>query len=225
MNLKKKLLNFKKMLFNKKFVLLLSFIFILFIFEHKKLNAIDPVVIGKKYQSDFEFNASVLDSLTKLKTEEIYIDKDIRTKIKEKSKIKKSNEKRKIIKETNKIVERKKTYTYINKENLNTLNKVEILFNTNSSNIQNIESDKIKRFIEERKNKKKLFLKITSYAKTKKTGGNDVSRRISLDRAINIRSKLINLGIPPENLIVKALGNVDKTNTKNKVDIEVIKKI
>mgnify|MGYP006396058745 FL=1 len=213
------------MLFNKKFVLLLSFIFILFIFEHKKLNAIDPVVIGKKYQSDFEFNASVLDSLTKLKTEEIYIDKDIRTKIKEKSKIKKSNEKRKIIKETNKIVERKKTYTYINKENLNTLNKVEILFNTNSSNIQNIESDKIKRFIEERKNKKKLFLKITSYAKTKKTGGNDVSRRISLDRAINIRSKLINLGIPPENLIVKALGNVDKTNTKNKVDIEVIKKI
>ena len=131
MNLKKKLLNFKNMLFNKKFVLLLSFIFILFIFEHKKLNAIDPVVIGKKYQSDFEFNASVLDSLTKLKTEEIYIDKDIRTKIKEKSKIKKSNEKRKIIKETNKIVERKKTYTYINKENLNTLNKVEILFNTN----------------------------------------------------------------------------------------------
>ena len=225
MNLKKKLLNFKNMLFNKKFVLLLSFIFILFIFEHKKLNAIDPVVIGKKYQRDFEFNASVLDSLTKLKTEEIYIDKDIRTKIKEKSKIKKSNEKRKIIKETNKIVERKKTYTYINKENLNTLNKVEILFNTNSSNIQNIESDKIKRFIEERKNKKKLFLKITSYAKTKKTGGNDVSRRISLDRAINIRSKLINLGIPPENLIVKALGNVDKTNTKNKVDIEVIKKI
>ena len=225
MNLKKKLLNFKNMLFNKKFVLLLSFIFILFIFEHKKLNAIDPVVIGKKYQSDFEFNASVLDSLTKLKTEEIYIDKDIRTKIKEKSKIKESNEKKKIIKETNKNVEEKKTYTYINKENLNTLNKVEILFNTNSSNIQNIESDKIKRFIEERKNKKKLFLKITSYAKTKKTGGNDVSRRISLDRAINIRSKLINLGIPPENLIVKALGNVDKTNTKNKVDIEVIKKI
>ena len=104
----------------------------------------------------------------------------------------------------------KKLTQYINKENLNTLNKVEILFNTNSSNIQNIESDKIKRFIEERKNKKKLFLKITSYAKTKKTGGNAASRRISLDRAINIRSKLINLGIPPENLIVKALGNVDK---------------
>ena len=207
------------MLFNKKFVLLLSFIFILFIFEHKKLNAIDPVVIGKKYQSDFEFNASVLDSLTKLKTEKIYIDKDIRTKIKE------SNEKKKIIKETNKNVEEKKTYTYINKENLNTLNKVEILFNTNSSNIQNIESDKIKRFIEERKNKKKLFLKITSYAKTKKTGGNAASRRVSLDRAINVRSKLISLGIPPENLIVKALGNVDKTNTKNKVDIEVIKRI
>ena len=108
MNLKKKLLNFKNMLFNKKFVLLLSFIFILFIFEHKKLNAIDPVVIGKKYQSDFEFNASVLDSLTKQKTEEIYIDKDIRTKIKEKSKIKKSNEKRKIIKETNKNCRKKK---------------------------------------------------------------------------------------------------------------------
>ena len=219
MNLKKKLLNFKNMLFNKKFVLLLSFIFILFIFEHKKLNAIDPVVIGKKYQSDFEFNASVLDSLTKLKTEKIYIDKDIRTKIKE------SNEKKKIIKETNKNVGEKKTYTYINKENLNTLNKIEIFFNTNSSNIQNIGSDKIKKFIEERKNKKKLFLKITSYAKTKKTGGNAASRRVSLDRAINVRSKLISLGIPPENLIVKALGNVDKTNTKNKVDIEVIKKI
>ena len=46
-----------------------------------------------------------------------------------------------------------------------------------------------------------------------------------MDRAINVRSKLISLGIPPENLIVKALGNVEKTNTKNKVDIEVIKKI
>ena len=213
------------MLSNNKLIFLLSIVLLFFIFDYKKLNAVEPVEIGKKYQSDFEFNSSVLNNLTKLKTEEIYIDRDIRNKKKEKSKIKKKNNNKETIKEINKNVKEKKTYSYINNENLNTLNNIEILFKANSSNIEDAETNKIKNFVENQKNKKRLFLKITSYAKTKKTGGNDASRRISLDRAINVRSKLITLGVPPQNLIVKALGNVDKTNTKNKVDIEVIKKI
>jgi len=85
--------------------------------------------------------------------------------------------------------------------------------------------EKIKKFIDGQENKTKLVLKITSYAKNQKTGGDDNSRRLSLDRAINIRSKLINLGVAPENLIVKAFGSVDKNNIKNKVDIEIVKKI
>ena len=40
-----------------------------------------------------------------------------------------------------------------------------------------------------------------------------------------MRSKLINLGVAPENLIVKAFGSVDKNNIKNKVDIEIVKRI
>ena len=63
-----------------------------------------------------------------------------------------------------------------------------------------------------------------AYAKSKNDDDNDSSRRISLDRAINIRSNIIDAGVPPENLIVKALGNLKKKNSDNKVVIEVIKK-
>ena len=63
-----------------------------------------------------------------------------------------------------------------------------------------------------------------SYAKSKNDDDNDSSRRISLDRAINIRSSIIDAGVPPENLIVKALGNLKNKNSDNKTVIEVIKK-
>ena len=212
------------MLFSKNLIFLLSFLFIFFIFEYKKLNAIEPVQIGKHYQENIEVNFSVIDKLSKLGEKKIYINKDIRTPATKKIETQRNNEGKKI-KKTNKNIKEKKTYTYINKTNLNNLNKIEIFFNLNSSNLQDIESNKIKNFIEKRKNKKKLFLQISSYAKTKKTGGDDASRRVSLDRAINVRSKLISLGVSPENLIVKAFGNINKNNIKNKVDIEVIKKI
>ena len=63
-----------------------------------------------------------------------------------------------------------------------------------------------------------------AYAKSKNNNDNDSSRRVSLDRAINIRSSIIDAGVPPENLIVKALGNLKNKNSSNKADIEIIEK-
>ena len=203
------------MLYKKNIFLLLSLVLIFVISVHIRLSAIESVKIGKHYQEDIEINFSVIDRMFEPEEEKIYINKDVRAKIKKKGKIK----------NTNKNIKENKTYTYINKTNLNNLNKIEIFFKSNSSNIKGTEEEKIKKFIDGQENKTKLVLKITSYAKNQKTGGDDNSRRLSLDRAINIRSKLINLGVAPENLIVKAFGSVDKNNIKNKVDIEIVKKI
>ena len=223
-NLKQELFKLVRMLYKKNIFLLLSLVLIFVISVHIRLNAIEPVKIGKHYQEDIEINFSVIDRMFEPEEEKIYINKDVRTKIKKKVEAQKNNKKGKI-KNTNKNIKENKTYTYINKTNLNNLNKIEIFFKSNSSNIKDTEEEKIKRFIDGQENKTKLVLKITSYAKNQKTGGDDNSRRLSLDRAINIRSKLINLGVAPENLIVKAFGNVDKNNIKNKVDIEIVKKI
>ena len=211
------------MLFNKRKIFALIFIFVFFVFDYKNIKAIEPVEIGEPNKEKIEINLSILDEMSVFEGNEIKIDKDVRTKIK-KTRIQKNNKEIKE-KKTYKNIKKKQKYSYIDKSNTNYLNKIEIFFESNSSNIKKIEAKKIKNFIEKKENKNKLALKITAYAKTKQTGGNDSSRRLSLDRAINVRSELINNGILPENLIVKALGNLKKNNTKNKVDIEVIEKI
>ena len=80
--------------------------------------------------------------------------------------------------------------------------------------------DKIRNFVNNQTDKKNLTFKITSYAQTNKT--EDVSRRLSLDRAINIRSIIMKEGVPARNLIVKSFG--DFKNKENKVIIEFEKK-
>ena len=75
-------------------------------------------------------------------------------------------------------------------------------------------------FINNQSDKKKSQFKITSYDRTDKTA--DISRRLSLDRAINIRSILIKEGVPARNLIVKSFGDVK--NKENKVIIKFEKK-
>ena len=187
-NLKQELFKLVRMLYKKNIFLLLSLVLIFVISVHIRLNAIESVKIGKHYQEDIEINFSVIDRMFEPEEEKIYINKDVRTKIKKKIEAQKNNKKGKI-KNTNKNIKENKTYTYINKTNLNNLNKIEIFFKSNSSNIKDTEEEKIKKFIDGQENKTKLVLKITSYAKNQKTGGDDNSRRLSLDRAINIRSK------------------------------------
>ena len=118
-----------------------------------------------------------------------------------------------------------KSYAYIDDNKyIDNLNKISILFDENSANIKESELNKIKNFLNKQENKDKLYLKIMAYAKSKKDNDNDSSRRVSLDRAINIRSSIIDEGVPPENLIVKALGNLKNKNSSNKADIEIIEK-
>lgn len=195
---------------------------IFFFLVHGKLFSIEPIEIGKPYQDKMEINFSILDTLIEGKTEEIYIDKDVRTKIKN---IKKNIETVKKPKEKNIKEEsaEKKIYAYVNEKNINNYkNKIEIFFESNSSNIKDVEKNKITKFMEQHENKEKINLKITAYAKSK--NGDEVARRVSLDRAINIRSEILNSGVPAENLIVKAFGDTKKNNLENKVIIEVSKK-
>ena len=152
---------------------------------------IDPVEIGKKYQEDLEINLSIIENLRKeYKNEEIKIKKDVRRKIKEKENVIKKN------------------------------NEIQIIFNSETSNLKNEDANKIRNFINNKIDKKNSYFKITSYAKTDKT--TDISRRLSLDSAINIRSILLKEGIPAKNLIVKSFG--DAKNKENKVIIKFEKK-
>tara|TARA_B100000315_G_C14515079_1_gene558785 strand:- start:209 stop:853 length:645 start_codon:yes stop_codon:yes gene_type:complete len=214
-------------MFNKKKIISLT-IFSFFLIINKNCYSIDPVEIGKYYQKDVEVNFSVLEKIKENKEKIISIKKDIRTKIK-KDYLETSNDKE-IVKNKNKEKKTKKdfknkSYAYIDENKYNdNISKISIFFDENSATIKKTELNNIKKFLNKKGNKDKLYLKIMAYAKSKNDDDNDSSRRISLDRAINIRSNIIDAGVPPENLIVKALGNLKKKNSDNKVVIEVIKK-
>ena len=192
------------------------------IFIHNSILAIEPVEIGKPYQKDVEVNLSIIESINQnTKEEKIKIDKDIRTKIKKKAKesleIKTKNTDEKGIK-TDDFVEKK--FARIKEIIEKTPNEIQIIFNSETSNLKDEDANKIRNFINNKIDKKNSYFKITSYAKTDKT--TDISRRLSLDRAINIRSILLKEGIPAKNLIVKSFG--DAKNKENKVIIKFEKK-
>ena len=172
--------------------------------------AIDPVEIGKFKQKNIETNLSILDNLNQpINKEKFEIKKDIRTKIKKKEKVS--------IKTKNSI---EKKLARINKRTESIMSQIQIFFNSETANLKEADIKKIKNFINNQAGKKTLNFKITSYAKTDKT--EDVSRRLSLDRAINIRTILMKEGVPARNLIVKSFG--DAKNKENKVIIEFEKK-
>jgi len=182
--------------------------------------AIDPVEIGTKIKNDVEINFSILENLNKnFRNEEIKIKKDIRTKIKKKenTKSKIKNDRKEKIKYDN-LKENK--FARIKEPKSHITNQIQILFDLKTANIDDKMSNKIKNFINKQINKEGLNFKITSYANTDK--GDDISRRLSLDRAINIRSIILNEGIPARNLIVKSFGHMK--NKENKVIIEFEKK-
>ena len=171
--------------------------------------AIDPVEIGFG-QKNIEINLSILDNLNQdMNKEKFEIKKDIRTKIKKKENVS--------IKTENYI---EKKLARINKRTESIISQIQIFFNSETANLKENDIKKIKNFINNQAGKKTLNFKITSYAKTDKT--EDVSRRLSLDRAVNIRTILMKEGVPARNLIVKSFG--DTKNKENKVIIEFEKK-
>ena len=181
------------------------------IFIHNSILAIDPVVIGTKYQNDIDVNLSIIENLNQNKEEKIKIDRDIRTKIKKKAK-------EGVEIKTDDFVEKK--FARIKEIIEKAPNEIQIIFNSETSNLKDEDANKIRNFINNKIDKKNSYFKITSYAKTDKT--TDVSRRLSLDRAINIRSILIKEGVPAKNLIVKSFGDVK--NKENKAIIKFEKK-
>ena len=192
------------------------------IFIHNDIFAIDPVEIGKPYQKDIEINLSIIENLNQgFKEEKIKIDKDIRTKIKKKVKesveIRTKNTGKKEIR-TDGFIEKK--FARIGEIIEKAPDEIQIIFNSETSNLRDEDANKIRNFINNQTDKKNSQFKITSYAKTDKTA--DISRRLSLDRAINIRSILIKEGVPAKNLIVKSFGDVK--NKENKVIIKFEKK-
>ena len=198
----------------------LVFFIITFSFLSNFSLAIDPVEIGKFKQKNIETNLSILDNLNQaINKEKFEIKKDIRTKIKKKENvsIKTKNTNIEEIKTKN-SVERK--LARINKRTESIASQIQIMFNSETANLKDADIKKIKKFINNQASKKTLSFKITSYAKTDKT--EDVSRRLSLDRAINIRTILMKEGVPARNLIVKSFG--DAKNKENKVIIEFEKK-
>ncbi|MBK47933.1 MAG: hypothetical protein CMI94_02770 [Pelagibacteraceae bacterium] len=187
----------------------------------KSLLAIDPVEIGKPYQSDIETNLSIIEDLNKnIYEEKIKIKKDIRTKLKKKEIINKDENfygiEEKL--EIEKTIDKKLARIVEIEEKIN--DQIQILFNSETANLKDNDISKIKGFVNKIENKENLAFKITSYAKNNKN--EDASRRLSLDRAINIRSILLKEGIPAKNLIVKSFG--DTKNKENKVIIEFEKK-
>ena len=193
---------------------------LLAIFKTTKLN-ISNYEIGKPYQSDIETNLSIIEDLNKnIYEEKIKIKKDIRTKLKKKEIINKDENfygiEEKL--EIEKTIDKKLARIVEIEEKIN--DEIQILFNSETANLKDNDISKIKGFVNKIENKKNLAFKITSYAKNNKN--EDASRRLSLDRAINIRSILLKEGIPAKNLIVKSFG--DTKNKENKVIIEFEKK-
>ena len=198
----------------------LSFFIIICFFPSNFSLAVDPVEIGKMYQKDIEVNLSIIDNLNQtINKEKFEIKKDIRTKIKKKENVTiKTKEIDKEKTEIESFIDKK--LARINTANEKSISQIQIMFNSETANLKEDDIKKIKKFINNQTEKKTLSFKITSYAKTDKT--EVVSRRLSLDRAINIRGILIKEGIPAKNMIVKSFGDVK--NKENKVIIEFEKK-
>tara|TARA_Y100000590_G_scaffold291031_1_gene327587 strand:- start:187 stop:810 length:624 start_codon:yes stop_codon:yes gene_type:complete len=207
------MLNIKK-IFKLKLIVILIFVF------HLPTKALDPVEIGKPFQKDVEINLSIIENLNAdVNKTKIKIKKDIRTKRKKNKDIEiktKKIEKEKIKNEV--FIEEK--FARIKEIKGASITQLQILFNSETANLKTEDADKIRNFVNNQTNKKNLNFRITSYAKTNKTA--DITRRLSLDRAINIRSIIMKEGIPARNLIVKSFGDVK--NKENKVIIEFEKK-
>ncbi len=196
----------------------LSILILFLLWSNTSLLAIDPVEIGKPYKQGIETNLSVIDNLNQnFKEEKIKIDKDIRTKKKGNFVIKKKNIGNEEVKTDNLIDKKLARIQGVIEE---IPNEIQIFFKSETANLKEDDINKIKRFINNQTEKNKVKFKVTSYAKTNKT--EDISRRLSLDRAINIRTILLKEGVPARNLIVKSFG--DSKNKENKVIIEFEKK-
>ena len=196
----------------------LSILILFLLWSNTSLLAIDPVEIGKPYKQGIETNLSVIDNLNQnFKEEKIKIDKDIRTKKKGNFVIKKKNIGNEEVKTDNLIDKKLARIQGVIEE---IPNEIQIFFKSETANLKEDDINKIKRFINYQTEKNKVKFKVTSYAKTNKT--EDISRRLSLDRAINIRTILLKEGVPARNLIVKSFG--DSKNKENKVIIEFEKK-
>ena len=147
----------------------LIFFVLIYAFFSNSLLAIEPVVIGTKYQNDIEVNLSIIENLNKNRNQvEIIIKKDIRTKIKKRKNVE--------IKTKNTVKEKSKTedlidnidkkLARINKPTNGFINQIHILFNSETANLKNEDMDKIRNFVNNQTDKKKLTFKITSYAQT-----------------------------------------------------------
>ena len=219
-------------MFGKKKYLLSGYVLIILLFSMNNMYSLEPVEIGSKTKKDVTINYSIIESIKDIKEKKLSISKDIRTKSKKNMIEEKNiqefikNEKKLQTKEINKDLNKKlNSYAYIDQKIKNSINKIQIFFNDNSANVQENEKNKIIKFLNEHEDKNKLHLRIMSYARKNKKNNNDISRRTSLDRAINIRTIIIDNGVPPQNLIVKALGNINEENTQNIANIEIIKKM
>jgi outer membrane protein OmpA-like peptidoglycan-associated protein len=101
--------------------------------------------------------------------------------------------------------------------------KTRIVFNDTATKIPDSVKDELRTLAEGVRDKSELRLQLMAYA-----GGGDLSaskaRRMSLSRALSVRSYLIENGVRSTRIDVRALGNKTSEEPKNRVDVNIAKR-
>ena len=123
-----------------------------------------------------------------------------------------------------KILEKNKTATILKSPKNETapsqLNKLEIAFMSETTNLNSKFHNDLS-LLAQTSLKNKSRIQLRAYASN---SGNSPShaRRVSLSRALTVRSFLIRKGVPSTNIDVRALGEPNDTNLKDRVDVVLL---
>jgi outer membrane protein OmpA-like peptidoglycan-associated protein len=98
-----------------------------------------------------------------------------------------------------------------------------IVFDQDSSKLPQDARDALKALSDQLKGQENLRLQLLAYAGTADTSAS-AARRLSLSRALAVRSHLIESGVRSTRIDVRALGNKSSDEVTERVDITVVER-
>ncbi len=98
-----------------------------------------------------------------------------------------------------------------------------MIFATDASKLPNKQKKGLKLLAEKVKNNENMRLQLHAYAGDASLSSSK-ARRLSLSRALSVRSYLIESGVRSTRIDVRALGNKTKKKPLNRVDINVVQR-
>ena len=100
---------------------------------------------------------------------------------------------------------------------------IQIEFKESATQLPEVMKDSLRKLVDTAQGKKELWFRLMAYANAEGMSASK-ARRLSLSRALSVRSFLIESGLRSTRIGVMALGNKSPDTPKNRVDISIAKR-